>query len=663
MFAALRSVIIFPLLFLPAFAFSQGNALDFDGTNDYVDLGNLNYISGGASGEYTLEVWIKLDAYNASHTYFFGDEQLANNGVLWEISPSGYVTTFHMTPNARVSSTNIQVPLNKWTHLALVQNGSTVVSYVNGAFDATLLSGPQHQETATSTLLGKFPASNDRFLNGQLDEVRVWNVARSQTDIQNSMHKMLSGRESGLAYYYTFDQGSGTSLIDQSTNGQNGTLTNGPSWVASNAGILPSKGNALDFDGTQDERVDLGNGSAWNIGTTFSFEAWVRPESRNPVGSMVFNKWTSGTEDKHLFILNNGLPQFALFGTGIVITGATTVPLNSWTHIAATYDGTTAKLYINGVQDGSQAATADVADDTGIMYLANNPDRATEYGLDGQLDEVRFWSSARTEAEIQDNMNGTLSGTESGLVAYYDFNGTTGTKLRDLSLNGNHGTLENMENADWVSSEIGWSNTAYIDNTVHFRTMSSPVTTSYADILAEVWLQGTGTTGGDYAGGTPNVWTWNNAASGDGAGNWTAVTDYTANVSAGQGFLYYHFNKDSGPNGAANTADTKISVSGTENSNPSITVNTNTNGWTLVGNPFSQPIHWDAFATKTNVYADAQFYNGSTGAWVTTASTPAIAPFRAFFVRSTNSSGALNIGTAAQRAAAGFRGKSAANMY
>ena len=164
----------------------SGNALDFDGSNDYINLGNLNFISSGNANEHTVEAWVKLYTYNSGYRWVFGDEKNANKGILFEISRTGYITVYY-PGTGRSSSTNIQIPLTTWTHVALVQNSSGVSSYVNGTFDASLLgSSNLNIETSADTYVGRFPL-NGRFLNGQVDELRVWNVARSASDLQLSL--------------------------------------------------------------------------------------------------------------------------------------------------------------------------------------------------------------------------------------------------------------------------------------------------------------------------------------------------------------------------------------------------------------------------------------------------------------------------------------------
>jgi len=206
----------------------QNHFLDFDGSDDYVNLGNLNFISSGSSGEYTVEMWVRLERY-VDTTYVYGDEQSANRGILFEINMSGYITTYY--PHSRVASANIQIPLDTWTHVALVQDGSTVTSYVNGVFDATLLTSPDlHVETSDDTNLGRFPLGG-RYFDGQLDEVRVWDYARTPDQLLAAKDTELTGSEPGLAAYYKMNEGSCagdnaalTEIVDATGHGNDGML-------------------------------------------------------------------------------------------------------------------------------------------------------------------------------------------------------------------------------------------------------------------------------------------------------------------------------------------------------------------------------------------------------------------------------------------------------
>ena len=235
-------------------SFPPGVALDFDGVNDYVSLGNLDFISTGTPGQYTVELWVKLTAYTPDYAWLCGDEQAGNSGVAFEVGPTGLVNTFH--PNLGRVASSFQVPLNTWTHLALVQTATSVTLYANDNFAQQLLSAPNlHLETNAATYLGRYPQGG-RLLQGQLDEVRFWNRPLCQSEIQQQMNCELVGTGGGLSAYYKFNQGFAggnnpgvTTATDAGPFGSHGTLNNfalsgaTSNWVAPGAVVTGTSCN------------------------------------------------------------------------------------------------------------------------------------------------------------------------------------------------------------------------------------------------------------------------------------------------------------------------------------------------------------------------------------------------------------------------------------
>jgi hypothetical protein len=121
------------------------------------------------------------------------------------------------------------------------------------------------------------------------------------------------------------------------------------------------------------------------------------------------------------------------------------VPINVWTHLAITYDGSNFKLYKNGQFINSTPAIGNVATGTGSFFAGK-----FWPGSNGgwKMDELRLWGKALTQSEIQANMKRKLSGAESGLNAYYQFRNTT----KDLTGHGNDGILVYLEN--YVPSNV-----------------------------------------------------------------------------------------------------------------------------------------------------------------------------------------------------------------
>jgi hypothetical protein len=127
-------------------------------------------------------------------------------------------------------NTNVVIPASQWTHLALVISTTGFTLYMNGVSVYSNTGTPI--TPTTSFILGFNTIANGQPFDGMIDEVRVWNTARTQTEIQNNMNSEIASSTPGLALYYTFNQGIAggtntglTTLIDQAGN-NNGILTN-----------------------------------------------------------------------------------------------------------------------------------------------------------------------------------------------------------------------------------------------------------------------------------------------------------------------------------------------------------------------------------------------------------------------------------------------------
>lgn len=119
------------------------------------------------------------------------------------------------------------------------------------------------------------------------------------------------------------------------------------------------------------------------------------------------------------------------------------VPLNEWHHLAGTWDGSNMKVYIDGVLDGTYdvSSLGAVYDPVSHMHFGARL-LGNQYAFQfGDIDDARIWNYARSESEIREAMYKELSGSETGLYAYYKFNETSGQIITDSGLNGLHGYL------------------------------------------------------------------------------------------------------------------------------------------------------------------------------------------------------------------------------
>jgi Concanavalin A-like lectin/glucanases superfamily/Bacterial Ig-like domain/Bacterial Ig domain len=207
-----------------------------------------------------------------------------------------------------------------------------------------------------------------------------------------------SGQATGLVAAYSFDEGSGTQAFDSSGGGKTATVV-GASWAA--AGRF---GSGLSFDGVND-RVDLpGLGTFYD--SAFTLEAWVK-KAGTKLDATVVGSWVGGSQNggPMLWVHNTvGRHHLTLTRTGTNYLDSTRSPVvGQWQHLAATFDGATARFYVDGVETASRAFTGNVGDSNTWRVGAYGPGPGGFF--DGLVDEVRVYNRALSAAEIQSDMD------------------------------------------------------------------------------------------------------------------------------------------------------------------------------------------------------------------------------------------------------------------
>src|SRR3989344_7863713 len=202
----------------------------------------------------------------------------------------------------------------------------------------------------------------------------------------------------GLIGYWAFEEQSGTTAGDSSGNGNNGTLTNGPTWVTGKVGS-----GALSFDGIN-SYVSMGNTN--DAPPTFTLSSWVNhaiPQTN--VG--VVGKHTAGNGYYFSTFYNSvtGARKIQLVINGTTISSNASFPEGAWTHVLGMFDGTNASIYINGVLDKTLAVSAPNSTSANFFVGAQNTTR-----FSGLIDEVRMYNRALSAQEILDVYNDTGSG-------------------------------------------------------------------------------------------------------------------------------------------------------------------------------------------------------------------------------------------------------------
>ncbi len=227
----------------------------------------------------------------------------------------------------------------------------------------------------------------------------------------------------------------------------------------------PPPNFALQFDGINDV-VEVANHASLNVSHQFTIEFWMKTDEPTQKWRRILEKGSFdeyyiafyGETRKMAGALRTAIPGGSSMTNVLGPSSSLLVP-NTWVHVAATFDGSTARFYINGVLESSKPATAAPRNLVKDLIIGGAKHGSIfEYHYKGILDELRIWNIVKSGAEITAAMMSRLTGSEPGLAAYYNFDEGTGQVLHDLSPNANHGKLGHAEDPDdadpvWVLSD------------------------------------------------------------------------------------------------------------------------------------------------------------------------------------------------------------------
>jgi PKD repeat protein len=276
--------------------------------------------------------------------------------------------------------------------------GSTLTySWVFGDGTTSTTSNPSHTYSAAGNYTARLTVSDGT------------NSVSTNTTITVLSHN------TGLVAAYGFEEGKGAQAADSSGNGNLGTVATA-SWTAGRFG------NALSFDG-QLAAVTIPDAPSLDLTTGMTLEAWVYPTALNGVTDIIY-------KDTIKYYLVGSMTAGSAPSVGgdfasTSLSGTSALPLNTWSHVAGTYDGNTMRLYVNGVLVSSTAQTGNISTSLGSLMIGGNPS-APGKGWVGKIDEVRIYNRALGVAEIQTDMNSPVvagAGSKPGSPRNFKFAG------------------------------------------------------------------------------------------------------------------------------------------------------------------------------------------------------------------------------------------------
>jgi len=438
---------------------SVGLGVATNGIDQYIDTNQTSYSFFGVA--FTIEFWIQttsktkstlLGSVNDGFTTFL--QIFINADASQTESADNLAIVFRDDlSNAKTFGTNLPLKVitdGNMHHLAFTfTEANNVNLYVDGekanlsqsANDtidpASFVDFENNLTIGARNLRGTI----DSFYEGLISEVRIWDIEKSQTNIQNAINSELIGNESNLINLYNFSEniGNDTEDVVTSVNALLVANTNDVMWTEF------TKRKSILFD-TGLQQVII-NSDILNGLSEFTIECWIKESTIDIRRGIISNFFSTGSPhfllrsdsgDIQFFIRNATDDQFSVSHT----PSSTFI----WLHIAITvsYTNNEMKLYLNATEVNSTVITGNpkTAGDDRVVIGGEETSGSSRW-FKGFIDDVRFWNTLRTQNDIQSLLKSELLGNELGLINYYNFNNKTPWQAVDLAGN-QEGDLVNV---------------------------------------------------------------------------------------------------------------------------------------------------------------------------------------------------------------------------
>jgi hypothetical protein len=321
------------------------------------------------------------------------------------------------TTTAGSSITSATYEFGLWMRVLVTWSDTDLrpVIYVNGVADNASGTNKAGTRNATANPLTVGNRGDlVRNFNGEMDRYCIWNRVLTAAEIANDAASFVPPT-SGLVSYKRFDEGSGTTAIDQIDTALNGTIS-GASYitdkisqtrsVATSRLAIQNFNGSLSFNGTSSLVTMPNNQVAVSGGSNYSISAWFKPT--NLAGGAIYGEGSTSDDDPLLIIgptVGNKLRVFKRDSARVVqlnsIVSNTVISRGLWQHFVWTDTGGTGKLYINGVLD---SAVFTYAFSTTVMTNAyigavNHLATTSDY-YSGSIADVRVFNSLLTVSDV-----------------------------------------------------------------------------------------------------------------------------------------------------------------------------------------------------------------------------------------------------------------------
>lgn len=455
---------------------TSGTSLGFDGDGDFVSKaysGDAELNPG--TDPFTVGLWFRHESTAPAGTQYLLT-RYSSGGYKIYMNTDGTVC-FGVDDDATWTAQDDACSASSltdsmWHHVEAVRSTSSIALYIDGVLvdqDTSLAIDSSLSGSQPTLYVGIDSDGAAGDWDGWIDGIRIFDSAHDAATVKGNFiargtikgvatqfgDSHLSQKLSeNLVGWWKMDESSWTNdcststVIDSSGSGENGRAC--PATTGPTGGAAGKFGNSGSFDGNNDY-IDLNAFDYLDGKATVSVAAWIKPGFT-----------TTDASNRYIWSVANFILRFNPNQDDFTLTvnpSGDTLNLNTagltwiqdtWHHIAATYDGTTAKIYWDGAVIAT-GTTSGVLDASGASEFIGAQDSTSNFWL-GSLDEVRAYTRTLSADDVR-----TLYQWAPGPVAYYDFNENTGTtSVNDKSGNDITGTMTGtMTAADWMPGKFG----------------------------------------------------------------------------------------------------------------------------------------------------------------------------------------------------------------
>lgn len=438
-----------------------GHALSFDGVDDYV--ASSTGLDLGGNDKATISAWVKHSTATLTTKQALVYKGFAQFETF--VDNTNRIRVYMQNNSAWHSSISspVYTDWDTWHLVTVTYDGANVKIYRDGALVATSGSETGNFPSSTSPFwIGKNSSGVD-YINGSIDDARLYNRALSAAEVLKLYNLQSSCTEpaaSNLVGHWAMNETTGAAITDTSGNGNNGTWTDGTNNSVAEETLAGQNGTGLSFDET-DNVITVPHSASLNVSTGYTVSSWVYFNSTaaaSPITASLIAKNDDGNWG-HGWVIGRSSGGGNVVGGNIRIAvqhnrngngpnsyySNWVYPVDTWNYVTVSWDGSTVRYYLNGALVDSGALTTAPDTATGTLHIGYGHSNWYSTYHAGRIDDMRIYNRALSDVEIS-ALYGSIGGTCTSASCASPF-GAEGT----ITYNTTHHVMQYCNGDNWIA--------------------------------------------------------------------------------------------------------------------------------------------------------------------------------------------------------------------